>query len=206
MQNQVSGVLKVGAARSIVSCYIAPKLAEFVQQYPDIEVHMMNGDYMLDLLRHELDLAIHCGSLPDSNLYYKKLCIWSKATCASPAFIKKYGEPKHPSDLVNFTCLDHLYNHNRTWRYHEHGKNLWQPIRSSQRSDSSLDLKEMALNHLGFVYLPTFTVKKELESGQLINVLPAYQVPPLDMYAVYLKEKFKTKKVQAFIEFLQKQL
>ncbi|WP_139121573.1 LysR substrate-binding domain-containing protein [Piscirickettsia litoralis] len=142
LNHDVIGTIKIGLPRSISELYLSTMLHQFIHDYPDVHVHIQNGNHLLDLLEQELDLVLHFGDLPDSNYHFKKLGYWHKITCAAPDYLNKYGIPETPNALTDHRCLDHYHNHNRTWRYQHEDQKIWTPIRSQIRSDSSLDLKK----------------------------------------------------------------
>lgn len=203
---EVTGTLKIGLPASISQLYLTPALAIFSQQFPQLKIQMVQGNHLLDLLRNGFDLVIHCGELPDSNFYFKKLGSWKKIICASPAYLEKNPAPKIPDDLSAHRCLDHYDNFSRSWKFKIDGKLKDLMIDADIYSNSSLDLKNLAIHHSGIVYLPSFTVYPELHSGQLISLLVKYQPPALGMYAVYPSHQYLSKKTQLFLEFLEQQL
>ncbi len=65
-----------------------------------------------------------------------------------------------------------------------------------------MDLKNLAVNHMGIVYLPSFTISNELKNKILVPILNRYQLPSLGIYAVYPTSKFLSKKTEVFMKFL----
>lgn len=198
----ISGNLKIGLPTSINYLYVTPTLNTFLQQYPALNIHIVQGNHLVDLLSDGFDLVMHCGELPNSSFYSKLLGSWTKVTCASPSYLEKHGIPQHPTDLVSHNCLDHVDNHSRIWRYHIDRKLTDMPITGNLRLDSSLTLKQAALADAGLVYLPSFTVKKEIATGSLIPVLTTYQPASLNMYVIYPSKHLLNEKTKLFIEFL----
>jgi DNA-binding transcriptional LysR family regulator len=127
---------------------------------------------------------------------------WKKVTCASPNYFKRFGIPRHPDDLRKHNCLDHYDNRDGSWAYVLNNQTQSISINGNIRVNSSMDLKNLIVAGLGIAYLPSFVVKKELDSGALKSVLTAYQVPPLSMYAVYPTSRFLSKKTKVFLDFL----
>lgn len=200
---RVSGLLKIGLPVSISHYYVTHALANFMEKYPDLQMQIVNGNHLLDLLQNGFDLVLHCGNLPDSSFHYKKLGNWTKITCASPAYLAKHGIPKNLMALSKHNCLDHYDNRTKTWLFHDKGKPVTQTICGNININSSIDLKNLALAGLGIVYLPSFTVAKEIAAGQLIPLLSKFSPPALGMYAVYASNQFLSEKVKVFLQFLQ---
>ena len=196
------GTLKIGLPRSISHLYVTVALHQFSKKYPNLKIDIVTGNHLIDLLSSGFDLVVHCGELEDSSLYARKLGEWNKITCASPAYFKRFGLPKHPTELSKHNCLDHYDNADDTWNYQIDNKITSFPIHGNLRVNDSMELKNLALSGLGIVYLPSFTVKQEIKKGNLKAIFTRYQVPPLGMYAVYPSQRFLSKKAQTFMKFL----
>ncbi len=198
---EVTGTLKIGLPASISYLHISPALTKFCNQFPQLKIQMVHGNHLLDLLSNGFDMIIHCGELPDSNLYYQKLGNWKKIICASPDYLKKFGRPKIP-DFSAHNCLDHYDNFQRTWKFKVDGQLKYVLINANIYANSSLDLKNLALSGLGIAYLPSFTIYHEIKTGQLTSILEEFQPPSWSMYAVYPSKEYLSKKTKLFLDFL----
>lgn len=204
LKSEVSGTIKIGIPTSINQLYFIPQLHNFLNQYPGVNVEIFQGNYLISMLDHGFDLVVHCGELPTSNYYYKKLGEWTKVTCASPAYFKKHGRPKIPEDLMQHNCFDHSDNHDHTWTYVIERKMQDILVQGSVRVNNSMDLKNLAMSGCGIVYLPSFTVFAEIQEKALEVVLKEFMPQSLGIYAVYPSKQFLDQKTAAIIEFLQK--
>lgn len=72
----------------------------------------------------------------------------------------------------------------------------------TSRMSNSLDLYQMVKNGLGISYLPDFTVREGINSGEILSVLDEFMPPPLPMYVVHVNPK-PSPKEQAFIDFIR---
>lgn len=201
LNQDVTGTLKIGIPITLNHLYLSPKLADFLANYPSLNLRIVNGNHLLDLLDHDFDLVIHCSDLPDSNFHFKKIGDWKKVICASPAYFEKHGQPLTPQELTQHNCLDHYDNRSNSWKFLIDEKLQEVYIRGNVKANSSIDLKNMAVGGAGIVYLPCFTADQELREGKLISILEAYQPPKIGMYAVYPSQQFLSKKVEVFLEF-----
>ncbi len=202
LSGDIVGSLKIGLPHSISDLLSQQHLKSFAERYPHLKIDIINGNHLIDLLSNGFDLVIYCGELTDSNFYSRKIGEWSKITCASPAYLKHYGIPKSPEDLAKHNCLDHYDNRTGSWFYQIKNEIKLINVSGNIRSNSSMNLKNLALAGLGLVYLPSFTVKNELKDKKLIPVLTDYQVPKLNIYAVYPSNQFLSNKAKLFMEFL----
>lgn len=177
LNTEVSGCLKVGIPHSINYLYVIPHLRQFLEKYPKLKLDIVTGNHCMELFSHDFDLALHCGPLPDSNLYYSLLGYWRKRTCVSLDYAQRRGLPLHPKELHNHTCLFHFDNHHRSWKFIIEGKKIEILPQCASRVSNSLDLYLMVKNSQGISYLPDFTVRKGIKSGEIISVLDEFMPP-----------------------------
>ncbi len=206
LSKEVTGTLKVGLPVSISSLYVTQHLQEFLDQHPHIKVTICHGNHLFDLLDNQFDFVVHCGELPSSNFYYKKIGSWKKIIAASPSYLAKYGTPKTPDDLAEHNCLDHGENFDFTWRFQQREKLRDLSVSGNVRVNSSLDLANLASNGIGIVYLPCFVIAEQLKTGRLKSILDEYRPPELGLYCVYPSSKYLNQKTRLFIEFVERLL
>lgn len=203
LKDNVSGVIKIGIPASINHLYLMPALPSFLKKYPALKIEIIQGNHLLDLLDKGFDLVLHCGELPDSSYHFRKLGEWTKITCASPAYFKKYKKPKTPHDLEKYNCLDHADNRSHAWGYQINSKYQYFLINGNIKANSSIDLKTLALAGLGIAYLPSFTIWPELREKKLVSVLEQFNPKSLGMYVIYPSKQFMNKKISLFLDFLE---
>ena len=201
-RKEISGVIKVGVPVSISHMYVTEHLHALLKRYPKLKVHVVTGNHLLDLLKNGFDVVMHCGNLPNSSLHYKKLGMWGKVTCASPLYLQERGTPMIPEDLAQHNCLDHADNFQGSWSFQDQGKAKEIAVSGNACVNSSIDLVNLAVNHLGIVYLPSFVVADALKTGKLVSVLDSYRPPALPRYMVYPTHQYMSQKVKTFIDFM----
>ncbi|MEO1020579.1 MAG: LysR substrate-binding domain-containing protein, partial [Pseudomonadota bacterium] len=81
-------------------------------------------------------------------------------------------------------------------------------IRPAVRMQTSniFALKEAALMGLGAAVLPRWFVSSELESGALVDVLPAWRAPSLDVHVAYLPGRHQTLRLRTFLATLRERV
>lgn len=202
MLKDISGQLKVGVPHSINNLILLPKLNKFIKKYPNIDLELISGNHSVELFSHGYDLAIHCGNLPNSDLYFTKLGYWRKKTCLTKKYMNEHGTPKSPADLENYNCLVHFANRTNTWKYVVNKLEVDIAVKGNIIINNSLDILKTSSENIGICYLPDFTVSQELEKGDLITVLNEFMPPPLPMYIVHIHKNLSAKE-KAFIDFVK---
>lgn len=206
LTSNVAGTIKVGLPPSFSHYYVSRALHCFLKDYPNIKIHIETGTNQFNLLNNGFDLVVHCGELPSSSFHYKKIGTMKKIICASPAYLKKHGTPKHYTDLLSHNCLGHADTMYQTWSIEDKGIQTNIDVKGNVNISNIIDLKNLAINSIGIVYLPHYTVNDELEQGKLISILDEYQPLNHDLYAIYPNNKYLNKKTSLFLEFISKLL
>lgn len=93
-RRDLSGVLRVTTPEIFANFWLTPWLAAFMDQYPEIQVHVVATDQKLDLIRGEADVAVRAGAMPnDPGLIVRRLSDYHWTMCCSKAYADKYGVP-----------------------------------------------------------------------------------------------------------------
>lgn len=199
-----AGNLRVSLPTTFGRLYVAPQLNAFMNQYPRIKIDLKLVDHKVDLLTEGIDLALRIGELQDSSLVAKILGHSHRILVASPSYILKHGEPKHPSELIGHNCMVYsLLNNVNNWELQEQGKKLTVPIQGDFQANNGDVLLEMALQGKGIAFLPSWMVNRNLLEGHLVTILSEFTPPSIPIYALYPKDRYLPSKVKCFIEFLK---
>ena len=150
-EERVCGLFKVGLPVSISNSYVSPNLDRLLDRYPEMNIQIVNGNHLLNFLDNGFCCVIHCGSIPDTSFYSKKITTWRKVLCASPDYLAKYGNPQTLSELKEHNCLDHLDNLSHTWHLNEGDKKHSVLVKGNLAVNSSIDLCQLAVSGLGAV-------------------------------------------------------
>ena len=102
------GRLKVNLPALVAKMVIIPALPDFFERYPDIEIEMGLSDRQVDIVEEGVDCVIRTGDLEDSGLVARRLGNMRRITCASPAYLEKYGEPKTIDDLRDHIGVNYV--------------------------------------------------------------------------------------------------
>ena len=202
------GLLRVNAPLGFGRSYIAPAISLFSKKYPDVDVQLQLTDRPVALPDEAIDVSIRFGDMQDSRLIAKKIAANRRLLCASPAYLRGAGEPVHPHDLTQHQCI--------VLRQNEAAYGNWRLSRGKQtetvkvRGKLSTNDGEVALNWAleghGILMRAEWDVAKYLRSGRLLQVLPEFETPPADVYAVYLERLNLSAKVAYFVEHLRSYL
>lgn len=201
--NELRGALRITAPMSFGVRRLAPLVARFVKQHPQVEIELQLDDRMVDIVDEGLDLALRIGYPRDSSLIMRRIATIPRYVCASPAYLAARGLPEQPLDLLQHNCLH--YNNLRTreeWTLT--GPEGADPVavHGNFCSNNGSVLCAAAVQGLGIALLPEFIVAADLAAGRLQRVLQGHEPPPFGLYGLYPSRQFVPAKIKLFLDFL----
>ena len=198
------GQLRVGASVAIGQLMIQPKLADFMHQYPNIDMQLSLTNRRVDLIEEGFDMLIRVGDLDDSGLIAKRLGSAKRQIYASPNYLTQCKTIKTVSDLstCNFLLMSKNH-HTNSCRLQSGQKNHDIVIKPKLLVDDFFTLKHAVLDGLGIAVLPDYMCQTAVEKGQLVQVLPGWGMPNVNFYALYPQYRLKIPKVRVFLDFIQ---
>ncbi|KZN30102.1 hypothetical protein N480_03925 [Pseudoalteromonas luteoviolacea S2607] len=209
LQGNPSGTLRLSMTVGFGESVIMPLVPRFTSQYPNINIEIELTERVVDLVDENIDIAIRSGRLSDSNLISKRLAANNFVICASPTYLETHGAPVTPGELERFACIKYSYRGWRNWfLINESPMKL--KIKEGLSINSVNGQKQLLLNDAGIALIPFWAIKKELEVGSLVQLLPQYTFSPYEKlsstYAIYLKRELLTPKTRVFLDFLSKNI
>jgi DNA-binding transcriptional LysR family regulator len=200
---QPSGVLRASLPVDFATLYLAPLVAEFARRYPGIRFDFDLTPRRVDLVAEPFDVAIRMGALKDSGLIARLLARLAVQAYASPRYLELAGEPVHPADLAQHTCLD--FPKAGPWTLHRDLDTVAVEVGVRFGVNSVGMLRRLATLDQGVILLPVEIAAADVAAGRLRRVLPQWQGNPIPVYAL-TETRLLPAKTQRFIEFLQEHL
>ena len=196
------GILRVALPASFGNQHVAPLVPGFAARYPDVQLALSLSERNVNVVEEGFDLAIRIADLADSSLAARKLAPNRRVVCASPAYLQRHGAPRTPEDLAQHNCLTTDFTMN--WDYRDpDGTPGSVRVTGRYACDNWSVLREWALAGLGIALKSTWDVRRHLEDGSLVSLLPGYTfATDVAIYAVYPHRRHLPAKTRAFIEFL----
>ncbi len=196
------GILRVALPASFGNQHVAPLVPRFAQRYPDVQLALSLSDRAVNVVEEGFDLAVRIAELADSSLAARKLAPNRRVVCASPEYLRRHGTPRTPEDLVQHNCL--ATDFSMSWEYRDpQGKPGSVRVTGRYACDNWEVLRDWAVAGLGVALKSTWDVRRHLEEGRLVSLLPGYTfATDVAIYAVYPHRRHLPAKTRAFIEFL----
>lgn len=102
------GRLRVDLHGTLAKYFVVPALPQFMARYPEIELSISEADRFVDLIAEGVDCVLRAGALGDSALIGRRVANLRQVTCASPAYLRKYGEPKSLAELSEHRAVNYV--------------------------------------------------------------------------------------------------
>lgn len=197
------GKLRISAPVSFGIHALTAKLSAYMAQYPEVAVELSITNRKVDLIDEGFDAVFRVGTLSDSGLIARNLKGYKLLLCASPLYLAKHKPLSHPTDLQYHQCLGFLHTELRThWTFNGAEGLISVPISCRLMMDSGEALMVAALQHQGIMLQPCELVQKEIDQGNLIQLLPDFPVPSRPMHLLYAPDRRMTPKLRSFISFV----
>lgn len=133
----------------------------------------------------------------------RKIAQTSLCTYASPAYLQKHGSPKQVDELAEHKCLHYLNTpHADAWVFIQGKERIEIRPKWSFASNNGGALCQAASLGMGIIRSPALSVRRYVQSGELVEILEDYKLPSLSVYATYLQRNYYPAKITTFIDFL----
>lgn len=205
-REEPSGVLKISAPHTWTELLIAPHLGEFLRQYPEIVLDIECNDAFQDIIADQLDLVVRVGVLNDSSFVAVPFGTIKIILCATPAYLASHGTPKEAEALRQHNFI--MFEKYDQFLVTEAGSTRTVHVNGNLRLNSVDMMLSALLQNIGISALPDMLVKRHIEAGELVELMPhagfAIKDFPIErVYAMYPNRKHLSAKVRAFLEFFK---
>jgi DNA-binding transcriptional LysR family regulator len=198
------GTLKLTCSITFGIRHLAPAIAAFAAQHPQLRFDVELSDRAVDIVDEGFDLAIRIGEIGSQSLIGRRIGTSQLMCCAAPAYLREHGTPMAPADLVHHTCLSYEYAPSRNvWRFRDQdGRDHDIRITGTVHANNGEMLSALATAGIGICHEPDFIVAPELRTGALVPLMRDYSVPSIPIHVVYPSRRHLSAKVRAFVDFL----
>ena len=197
------GALKISTTVAFGSTWLAPRMKEFLDTYPEIDVHLILSERSLDLAVREADVAIRMTPPTQAELIQRHLLTVHIHIFASASYIKRHGMPATPEELDDHRII--AYGHDTSPPVPDVN---W--LLRIGRTSNDLRVPALTVNNVyaimrairsgaGLGALPQFMAQSD---DELVRVLPEVDGPRIDAYFVYPEELRTSKRIAVFRDFL----
>jgi DNA-binding transcriptional LysR family regulator len=184
--------------------HVLPLIADFLAQFPEVNVRLLLGDRNVNLVDDQIDMAVRIGKLPDSGMIATRVGSMRRVVCASPKLLKRHGIPQTPAELTRMPCVASIgvqaLASGWSFRLPATGADIDVPIfpRLATSAEAAVDA---ALRSVGFVCLRHYQVVDAVKGGKLRIVLEKYEPEPVPVHLIHTTRGQMPLKMRHFLDF-----
>jgi DNA-binding transcriptional LysR family regulator len=204
---ELRGVLRVAVSTSFAVRSVLPSLSPFAEMHPKLRIEFILNDEKQDLVGEAVDVALRVGALADSSAVAKKIGVVHRVLAASPAYLARGGTPLAPSDLSHHSIIVGPAGRGMEgWAFKKDGKATSVRVEGRFVLNGAEGATAAAVAGLGIVSAGALGMLKELESGQLVRVLPDWEMGTAEINVVLPAGRAAKPSARAFTEFVGSEL
>jgi DNA-binding transcriptional LysR family regulator len=201
-----AGLVRIGVLNTIAQIYLLPKLPELLSRYPELSIEFVDSDGYRDLVSEGLDLWIRLGDVAASTLITRRLSHSPRVAVATVEYLRRAGEPMHPTDLSRHECIIFTGRSAATdWTFQGQDGPVVVPVSGRVWTDSCDVTRDAVLRGLGIGLVPAWLVHNELRAGTARVVLPKWELPRLPIHVVYPTRRLIPPRTRVVLDFLIEQ-
>ena len=203
------GPLRVSVPVSFGRLCLGPYIAGFLRAHPRLTLDLLLSDTASDLAAERIDVAVRIGTpAHHPELIVRPLAAHHRHVVASPQYLACHGTPARPEDLALHECLRFAYQAGaQRWSFLRDGRVQGVDVNGRLAANNADILREAVLGHGGIALLAQWLVEDDVRAGRLQRLFADYEINPQDqhvnVHAAYLPNRRHSRKVQAFLEFVQ---
>jgi LysR family transcriptional regulator for bpeEF and oprC len=198
-----AGLVRVSTPPALGRMFIIPQLPDFIRQFPEIRVEFSVAQRLTDLVKEGADVALRVGALRSSTLVARRIGSIHTVTVAAPEYLKVYGVPTDPQDLVHHTLITGQTDGEAlAWQFRAKG-GPWSTVPNGRvRSNDGEDLKAAVLAGIGVTHGPSALFQADLAAGRVVRILDAFTPDPVPVHAICSSGRKMPHRVRVFVDFL----
>jgi DNA-binding transcriptional LysR family regulator len=198
------GRLRLGAPLEIGRRQIAPLVARFIDQHPEIAVELILTDSKFDVIGDDLDIGLQVDPPNDGNIVSKTLLSSRRVVCASPDYLARHPAPSAPDDLLGHNCIRFVRGRQiiDRWIFKEHDRQREVQVRGNLSTNNAEVMHEWALLGFGIAVKADWDIKEDLKTGRLIELLAPYACDDICLYATFPTRSHLPFRVRVFVDFI----
>jgi len=199
----LAGTLRVSAATTFARLHIVPALSGFLEEHPDLSIELILDDRVIDLVEEGIDVSLRMGDLPDSAATARRLGSSPRAVLATEGYLDRMGTPKAPADLAAHHAIVYTQGHAHAWLFSRGSTQTSVSVSGRLRVSSAEGLRAAVLADIGLTIASHWMFAPELADGRVRTVLDDWQLPPIDLWAVFPTGRLASAKARAFATFVE---
>jgi len=204
-EQSLRGRLRVDMPSAVAHDFVIPRLPEFLQLHPQLELELSSADRRVDLIREGFDCVLRVGALGDVNLVARPLGYLRMINCASPTYLRRFGTPRTLADLGSHQLVHYattLGSKPLGFEYPDGDGYRTLAMAGALTVNSVEAYKAACLAGLGLIQAPEVGLRNLIAQGALVEVLPQWTSEPMPVTLLYAQRRNLSKRAQVFMNWM----
>ena len=201
----VRGTLRVNIDAFFARVFLASRLTEFLDRYPELSLELITRNSVGDIVADRFDLGVRFIDPPaSSTLIAKRLAQTRILTVASPSYIARHGRPQHPKDVVQHQRIlfpNPLTSRPFEWEFRRGREVVEIPVAGPPPGCAGGAMLDACVAGAGIAQILELGTEPLIRTRQLVNLFPDWSGERWPLYALYPSRRFQPAKLRAFLDF-----
>lgn len=202
--SSLTGRLRICGAVTFARIHLMPRLPEFLARHPELEMEVVLDDRNIDLVQEGIDVALRMGQLSDSSLTAKRIASGRHVVVGTPAYFERTGKPTAPGDLAAHQAV--IYDQEaggRDWTFQRDDAEIAVILKGRLRVSAAEGVRAAVLANAGIAVASEWMFSPEIADRTVQMVLQDWELPRIDLWAVFPAGRTATTKARTFTQFVQ---
>ena len=210
LQGRPAGTLRLNAARVSVTLVLQPILAEFLKEYPNIELELTNDEGFVDIVERGFDAGVRLGESVHQDMVAVPLTgPLTMGVVASPEYLRRVPAPRHPNELARHNCIRFRFGATgriHKWEFQVEERLVEYEVKGNlTTSDTTFNL-DAALEGIGLAYMFEALALPHIRAKRLKRVLSPFSPTFPGFYLYYPNRQHQSTKLKALIDYVTRQM
>lgn len=207
-QGEPSGHLRISALHMAKHLIVAPLLEDFFQRYPRVTLEIRYEDQLVNIIKEQLDAGIRLADALHPGMHAVQITPPLQcALVASPQYLARHPAPRGIDELRQHSCVRFRFPSSgqmHKWHLHDGQHEVKLDVPGRFISTDTQAVIEAARAGVGIAHVfIRERIAADLDSGQLVEVLPGTCQPLPAMWLYYANRRHVPPKLRALIEVLR---
>lgn len=201
------GALRINAPVGLGELRLNALILEFLAKYPEIEIELILNDRVIDLVEEGVDVAIRLGGELPPNVIARNIAFSPRVLVATRGYVEHTPKIHKPEDLEQheyFRFAGSAFGN--PLEFSDNTKTVTVQTKGRFRVNSSLALRECFLAGNGLGSAPAWLVQDLIDTGDLIRLLPNWEMLPQQVHLIYPSRKYQPQRTRALLQFMTERI
>ena len=206
-RSKPAGTLRLTVAPPAADFVLAPVIARFLAQYPQITLDVSVDRAFVDIVEGRFDAGVRPGKRIAGDMVAVRISDdMPFVVAASPAYLKRHGRPEGPDELMQHVCIQFRFPTGALvpWRFRKGRRTLQVEVAGQLIVNEPGIAITAAINGAGLIQVPLPYVSSDLAAGRLVSVLTDQEAPRIDNFYLYYSGRRQMRPpLKALVDFLR---